>query len=308
MEKISIIVPIYNVEKYIEKTIKTILQQSYENIEVLLINDGSTDNSKLICEKFCSLDKRVKLINKKNGGLSSARNVGIKYAKGELIVFIDGDDYIENDMMEKLYNAIKVSNADIAICNFDFVDDHEAVIKNEYVVRNQILSPEECLHKLIGDKYFYYVTAWNKMYKKDIFKKYQFPLGKIHEDEFIIHHIFKDCKRITTIADTLYHYVQRNNSIMNTLINIKKLDAVYAFMDRYEFAIENDYSELASYSLRQAYGAMLLCLNNLPISKNMTLIKKSLKKVLFALGLNPRSTKLCIVFIKRYLCEKLRNQ
>lgn len=305
MEKISIIVPIYNVEKYIEKTINTILQQSYENIEVLLINDGSTDNSKVICEKFCSLDKRIKLINKENGGLSAARNTGIKYAKGELIAFIDGDDYIEYNMMEKLYNAIKVNNADIAICNFDFVDEYGAVIKNEHVVKNQILTSEECFDKFIGEEYFYYVTAVNRLYKKNIFRDIKFPINKIHEDEFTAHYIFYNSATITTISETLYHYVQRENSIMNSNFSIKRLDAMEAYLDRYRFAKKYGYKDLSKYALRQAYGIVMECLNSLSLHENIFQIKSSMHSLLINLKINPRSIKLIFLFLTKYLHEFL---
>jgi len=117
-ELISIIVPIYNVEIYLEKCLNSIINQTYKNIEILLINDGSSDNSLRICKKYQKKDKRIVLINKKNGGLSSARNAGIDKASGNYLLFIDSDDYIEIDMIEKLYNNIKSNNADISICNF----------------------------------------------------------------------------------------------------------------------------------------------------------------------------------------------
>ena len=237
MVEISIIVPIYNVEKYLKRCIDSILNQTFKEFELILVNDGSTDDCGKICDMYKSKDKRVKVIHKKNGGLSSARNVGLNVAKGKYVAFVDSDDYINKNMYEVLYsNAIK-TNADISICNFEYVDDKSVIdinkdIENyEYLIFNNI----EALNKLYLENNIKIVVAWNKLYKKDLFKDLRYTEGRIHEDEFIIHKLLYSSKKIAYINAVLYYYLQRVDSITQSKFNLKKIDIVYALNERVEF-------------------------------------------------------------------------
>ena len=182
-EKISVIVPVYNVEQYLERCVESIVNQTYKNLEIILVNDGSTDNSGELCDELAKKDNRIKVVHKENGGLSDARNNGERESTGEYIIFIDSDDYIHHEMLNTLYNQIVEKNADVSICgvmnvysnsetpqcsdiNMDFVCDKEGFLK-EYLIGEKIPG-----------------SICNKLLKKSIADKLEFPVGKIYEDAF----------------------------------------------------------------------------------------------------------------------------
>lgn len=220
---ISIIVPVYNIEKYIEKCIKSILRQSFKEIEVVLVDDGSTDGSLEICLKYSRLDKRVRVITKKNGGLSSARNEGIKKSKGEYIAFIDGDDFVHPQYIEKLYNTISGFDTDISVCGIEIVDENGQVTdklstgvyyKQYFPFSQGKLSPIEVERRYYTEENgFIFVVAWNKLYRRQLFDNLLYDEGKIYEDEYLFSTLLRRCRNISFITDKLYFYVQRNNGI-----------------------------------------------------------------------------------------------
>ena len=211
---VSVIVPIYNVEKYLEKCLKSIINQSYQNIEILLINDGSTDSSLEICKKYKKIDKRIKIINKKNGGLSSARNTGLTYANGEIISFIDSDDFIAKDYIEKLYYCMQKYDSDISICGrYSVYENGKKRCKY-----NQIFDKEYSFTSAISEmnKFHYFdMSACAKLYKISLFDDIRFPVGKLSEDYFIMYKLFKKSNGISYTSEPLYYYLQRQNSISN---------------------------------------------------------------------------------------------
>lgn len=249
MVKLSIIVPIYNVERYLERCIISILNQTYINFELILVNDGSTDNSKDICEKYLSIDNRIKLINKKNGGLSSARNTGIELAIGEYIAFVDPDDYINKYMYEVLITTLKKDKSDMVICGYNKVDQNEANFQeiNNYIDVNNVLASKiskvEALDKLLieGEKF---VLAWNKIYKRKLFNELRYKNGKIYEDEFLAHRVLYKCNKVSVINEKLYFYIQRDGSIINSKFTTKRFDKVYALKERIDFLKEKNLLEL----------------------------------------------------------------
>ena len=183
-ELVSIIVPIYNVEKYLIKCIESILNQTYKNLEIILVDDGSTDSCNKICDRYKKIDKRVVVIHKKNGGLSSARNIGIKKAKGKLISFVDSDDYIKPNMIEELKNNMYFYNSDISVCDYYYIIDGKRQISdNNNLKRN-------CITKY-KNKFIYKPNSavWNKLYKKNLFEQIKFPEGKIYEDDYILYEL-----------------------------------------------------------------------------------------------------------------------
>lgn len=238
-EKISVIVPVYKVEKYLEKCIDSILNQTYLNIEVILVDDGSPDNCGNICDMYARKDSRVSVIHKENGGLSDARNVGMQEITGDYLLFVDSDDYIESDMLAVMYKRMKEDDTDLVICNFSYVDEEGNLIaeKNQNSpISNEVLTCGEAFSRLGCDKYWYYVTAWNKLYRRWIFNDITFPKGKIHEDEYIAHYVLAKCNKISCVEQSLYMYVQREQSIMNSEYTIKNLDVIDAFCSRVLFA------------------------------------------------------------------------
>ena len=231
---ISIIVPVYNVEKYIRKCVSTLITQTYSDIEIILVDDGSTDASGDICDELASIDKRIRVIHKENGGLSDARNTGIANARGEYIGFVDSDDYVHSSMYETLWKNIENEKADIAYCDFYWIDETEIIQESLGDSKMQVFEGTDILERIYKLN-LPTVIAWNKLYRKSLFDSVKFPRGKVHEDEAVIHRLLYLCKKIVYINEKLYYYVKRKGSITD-VINITKLaDAIDAFEDRMNF-------------------------------------------------------------------------
>lgn len=223
-ELISVVVPIYNVEKNLRKCLMSIIQQTYRNLEIILINDGSTDNSLLICEEFVGVDNRIVLINKPNGGLSSARNAGIDSSHGEYISFVDSDDYIHPKMIEKLYVTAKKTKSQVSICSFELVsEDFECLKKESFSTKVEIVSGVELLNRVLTKDGYRYVVVWNKLYHKNCFLNLRFDENRYYEDEYLSYKLFYDMKRVCIIDFVGYYYVQRRNSIVGSKTTVKKI-------------------------------------------------------------------------------------
>lgn len=244
---ISVIVPIYNVEKYLEKCLKSIINQTYKKLEIILIDDGSTDNSGKICDNYISLDKRIVVVHKKNGGLSDARNVGINMSSGKYITFVDSDDFIDQRMYEILYKNIKNTNSDISICKYYKFEQEEEIVEYTMKEKLTIYEKDDILNHMYDD-YLNTIVAWNKLYKKTIFKNIQYPKGEILEDAAIIHYILNIADKVVYSNLELYFYRQRENSIMATLnINeIVELDYIY---NRIQFLKDENKTQMLVYKL-----------------------------------------------------------
>lgn len=248
---ISIIIPIYNVELYLEKCINSVLKQTYKNIEIILVNDGSTDNCRKICEDFLKLDSRVKVFHKENGGLSDARNYGISNATGEYITFIDSDDYVKEDFIEKLYSAITRNKCDIAICGHEdlYPDRIKTYEFSEKNVCEKVMDKEETLkHMLYKDGYD--VSAWAKLYKKSLFDKVSFPKGRLFEDAATTYKLIILSEKIVYINYIGYEYVIRKNSISNENFNERKLDLILSTNEMCD-EIENLFPNLKDACIRR---------------------------------------------------------
>lgn len=235
---ISVVIPIYKVADLLPKCVDSILAQSYRNLEIILVDDGSPDNSGEICEEYAKKDHRVKVVHKKNGGLSSARNAGIDIHTGKYILFVDSDDYINPKMIETLYQNLQTTGADISICDYVPFSDKKQV-KNRYSEQKFVISGNEKYDYIApSNKYSEYGTVstvqWNKLFKSEIFKKLRYPEGKINEDEFIITNQFHLAKKISYILEPLYYYYQRPNSIIHSF-SMNRLDIIDAFNLRIDF-------------------------------------------------------------------------
>ena len=240
MDKISIIVPVFNVEKYLSKCIESLVKQTYKNIEILLINDGSQDNSLNICKEWEKKDDRIKVFSQRNQGLSEARNTGIKNAKGNYICFVDSDDLVLSDFIEILYYLIKKYGCEIAQVNFIEKTDDEIEKKiniEKQIFNEKILSSRDMIKGLTTNDHKKNVIVCNKIYKKELFENLSFKNGKIYEDEFFTWKVFMKCKKIAVSDKILYVYRIRKNSIMNLQrkkISIKNLDYLEALEERME--------------------------------------------------------------------------
>lgn len=276
MSRISVVVPIYNVEQYIDKCISSILNQSFTDLEIILVDDGSKDKSGEICDRYKSKDNRIKVIHKENGGLSSARNAGIEIATSEYIAFVDGDDFIHKDMYSILFEEILKNKSDIVICNFERIYDKQVEQMKAFEdVKSKKFNNIQALEMLYGDEGAQFTVAWNKLYKRELFDNIRYDYGKIHEDEFIIHKLLYVCKNICYINLPLYYYVQRENSIINSEFNIKKLDVIYAMSERNKFFYQIGEKEL---KYKAEYNYIRYFFENYFKAKNM--VSKNKKEIL----------------------------
>lgn len=235
---ISVIVPVYNVEEYLNKCVDSIINQTYKNIEILLIDDGSTDTSGAICDDYSQRYDNVKTYHKKNGGLSSARNFGIERASGEYLGFVDSDDYIHKEMYERLYSLIKENDADLSECLLTNVYNGKNLINNEkerVLVVNSETAIDLALKAEIAN-----VVAVDKLYRRSLFDNVRYPVGKTIEDGFVIVDILSQCDRIVITTEQMYYYVHRKGSITTDAFSTKSLDAIEAYEKNYNI-IKNKY-------------------------------------------------------------------
>ncbi|NLP46840.1 MAG: glycosyltransferase family 2 protein [Epulopiscium sp.] len=235
---ISVVIPVYKVEEYLNRCVTSVLNQTYSNIEVILVNDGSPDNCGKMCDEFAEKDKRVTVIHKENGGLSSARNAGIEIAKGEYLSFLDSDDWVEVTFIEKALKLLVESKADIAITNYMKIYNEREKINNDKIEKYEF-SNLEALNALAGKFNTQITTAWGKIYHRDIFDKIRYPIGKIHEDEFVIHHILNKADKVVLTTEKLLYYWQRKDSITGSGFKLKnKLHVIEALKDRIDLLNE----------------------------------------------------------------------
>lgn len=234
--KISVIVPIYKVEKYLRKCINSILNQTYPYLEVILVNDGSPDGCGEICENYALQDDRVKVVHKENGGLSDARNNGLLIATGEYISFIDSDDYIDQKFYEVLLNLILTNDADIAQCDFLKVSEAESSMDKVSNCNDReiiTLNNYESLERLYNGNHERTVVVWNKLYKREVLEEIYFPVGKIHEDDFTTYKVLYNASKIVITSDKMYYYLQREDSIMGSQNNKEFNPKTLVFLETY---------------------------------------------------------------------------
>lgn len=221
---ISVIVPVYKVEDYLDRCIKSILDQTYSNLEIILVDDGSPDNCPQMCDDYAKKDSRVKVIHKKNGGLSSARNAGLDLCSGEYISFVDSDDYVDKRFIELLYKAIHDTKSCISICGYKcFYNDsftNKSFPKRISGSKYELVSGYKAVLNLLYSGGFFWVIAPNKLYKAELFKTLRYPVGKMCEDSYTTYKLFFNSKKVVFFKQQLYHYLQRNESIMHMNDNL----------------------------------------------------------------------------------------
>lgn len=256
--KISVIVPVYKVEKYLEKCVKSLVNQSYKNLEIILVDDGSPDNCPALCDSYAKQDNRIKVIHQENMGLSAARNAGIDIASGEYIGFVDSDDYIHKNMYEVLMKTCLDNHCDIAVCSlkkFEKEIEADEVITEPGLELYEKEKKFEAYFKLHGTEM---IVAWNKLYKKELFHNVRYPKGKIHEDEFTTYILIGAAERVAFVNFPFYYYFQRAESIMGQGFSLKSLDRLEAFKLRQQYfkSLGNEYIyQLGLYNMQ--YWIML---------------------------------------------------
>lgn len=272
---ISVVIPVYNVEKYINECLESILNQTYKNLEIILVDDGTKDNCDKICDQYALKDKRIKVIHKKNGGLSDARNKGIEQATGKYITFIDSDDSVTIDYIEYLYNLIKKSDTDISICAHTVI----APQKNINFGKNytdKILTKEECLKRMLCEEGFS-VSAWAKMYKLDLFNNISFPKAKLCEDNGTTYKLIDKCTKISYGHESKYNYYRRAGSIMKSNFNLKKIDLIELSDEMCNYL--EKYKSLESAINKKRFTCRCSILRQISESKNDKNYKELIKKI-----------------------------
>lgn len=277
MAEVSIIVPVYQVEKYLRQCIDSILAQTFTDYELILVDDGSKDQSGEICDEYAGIDARVKVVHKENGGLSDARNRGMDQMIGNYFMFVDSDDYIAPTMVECLYKSILNEDADIVACNFLYFFENDRKKDFSTNIKSEVLSGAEIFyHRKNERNYGIWTVAWNKLYKRESFGNVRFRLGKYHEDEFWANEIYQMDIKIVTIPECLYYYRQRNNSIMGKKSIARDFDIIEAFQERiYIYLREDKYAD-------QAYKVLIYSLEYLEESKRLITNKNEKNKFIQA--------------------------
>lgn len=245
--RISVIVPIYKVEEYLDCCVRSIVEQTYTNLEIILVDDGSPDNCPAMCDAWAAKDSRIKVIHKENGGLSDARNAGLTIASGALVSFIDSDDWIEPTFYEKLWEAMQTSGAEIAACATNFVaEDGEALWIRQAAPAS--MGKMEALRRLVMEDGVYQ-TVWNMLYRREVMDGIPFEKGKYNEDEFWTYRVLDRIERLATVSAPLYNYRQRGTSIIGVGYNVRRLDGLEARFRRMQYL--QKYKELACLTRQQ---------------------------------------------------------
>lgn len=277
MIKISVIIPVYNVEKYIEKCINSVIYQSYSNLEIIIVDDGSIDHSGIMCDEYSKLDERIKVIHKPNGGLSSARNVGINESCGEYLSFIDSDDWIEIDMLQKLIDACITNASDIAMCGrFRVVEDEvtDDNTQSSVVVWNKNEAIERLLTWTNIDH-----SVCDKIFRKELFNNLRFPENRYYEDMFVTCKLLYRANNVVHIGESKYYYLNRIDSITHEEFSPKRFDYYYACLEISNF-IEKELPELKEKSDSLVNEGILMCLFSMKSIKDRRNHREDFKMIL----------------------------
>lgn len=282
MGKIAVIVPVYNVEKYLDECINSILQQTYNNFELILIDDGSTDKSGIMCDVYAKNDSRIHAIHQKNGGVSVARNTGIDYifnnTNCDWMCFVDSDDIISEKFLETLMNIAIGDKTNLIMCDYTTKIDE---ISLEKCIDSQILTPEDVyvsFPKITNN-------IWAKLYKIDLFKNHRFPSGKIMEDAHTFYKVLFDAKKISVVNIPLYFYTINPNGIYNSKWKPERIESIIAMQNQVKFMKDNNYNKAlntASYAYMLTIFKELKCLKetNSDMKEYEKLLRKKLRKAI----------------------------
>ncbi len=244
--KISIIVPYYNSEDFLERCIESILKQTFSDFELILVNDGSTDKSSQISQAFADLDSRVTLLQKENGGQGSARNLGLDHVRGNYIGFVDSDDFIEPQMYEILYEKIILNDADLAICGYNIFRKKNGTPKPFTKIRDVILFNNFSLMKTYLSESYISGGPCNKLYKKNLFDNLRFPILKMREDAYVMPYIIKNTTKAVFVGEDLYNWFLREGSTERSSFTMNNLSAMES-INPLEEVVQNNYPSLFGY-------------------------------------------------------------
>lgn len=265
MELVSIIIPAYNIKDYLVRCVDSVLSQTYQNIEIILVDDGSTDDTPRLCDIYSEKNTNIKVIHKSNGGLSDARNHGIDIAKGEYLMFVDSDDWIEPNMVEELYLYCKRSSLKLTVCECIYAYEDGNIDKRNLSGEEFILDKKKAFEMLLQDRRFR-TNAWNKIYHKSLWENIRFPYGKKYEDVHIMHEIYDKCDNIGFIDSGFYYYFQRKGSIVHQPKLDSFDDLIEGTIIRYNYLYKY-YHELVDRASASVITSVLIVLRNIGINK-----------------------------------------
>ena len=254
---ISVIVPVYRVEAYLDRCMASLLAQTYENLEIILVDDGSPDGCPGLCDSYAQKDRRVRVIHQDNRGLSGARNTGIEAAGGDYLAFVDSDDYVSRDFIRTLYELLEETGCAISQCRFAYVKgeplrgtkDRDYHMYRGESLMGQLYGPEE--------EATCFVVAWNKLYKRELFAGIRYPLGRIHEDEATTYRLFHEGKKLVFTERILYGYYTENAGSITAVFSWKRLQWLTAQEERILFFQENGYERLLPAAYRKLCDACI---------------------------------------------------
>lgn len=289
---ISVIVPVYNVEKYINRCIDSIIAQTYRDLEIILVDDSSTDKSGNICDKYAQLDNRIKVIHKKNGGVSACRNTGVEHAVGEYISFVDSDDYIEPDMMELLISTI--GNCDMATCGAynDYVNNSVSQYSREDL---SFETDNKTAFRLILEGNLVPAALWNKLIKSNIAKQLSFPIGRIYEDIFYTNALMQMIKTVRINTAPKYHYFHREQSLTTKEFDNDVLDIIHGYSETEKISVSMP--EIRQSARFRVLWAHFTVLDRMLVSKDYKTIPEY-KKIVSYLKQNTFEVIKCPLFRK----------
>lgn len=244
---ISVIIPVYKVEKYLCRCVDSVLAQTYEKLEIILVDDGSPDNCPAMCDAYAGQDKRIRVIHQENAGLSGARNAGIDAAGGEWMAFVDSDDYLAPDFLEGLYRACVDTGSMLSVCRWIYVRGEAISELGTGAV--ETCTGREMLHRMYEPDGSRYVVAWNKLYRRELFDEIRYPVGKIHEDEATTYRIYDRVEKAAVVDSTGYGYFINAGSITRSF-SPRRLDWIRAVTERMDYFEKKGYAELMEPGLR----------------------------------------------------------
>ena len=300
---ISVIIPVYKVEEYINRCIDSVINQTYKNLEIILVDDGSPDGCPKICDEYAKKDSRIRVIHKQNGGLSDARNVGIDNANGKYITFIDSDDFVEKNYISILYESLKKYNVKMSIA--DNLIIYEDKIINNSIYEENVFSEHDVLEKMLWGIRDLDNGAWTKLYDRSLFDNIRYPVGRLYEDTATTYKLFDLCDKIVINSIPIYNYMKRRDSITQCKFNEKKLQLIDSTKEMTDY-IRNKYFDLNDACNRKLTWAYLSTLSqyassdckNEYIEKKLVNDIKSIDKTFLKNKNTPTRDKIAILCLK----------
>ncbi len=259
MDLVSVIIPIYNSEAYLDRCVSSIIGQTYQNLQLILVDDGSTDRSSARCEEWAKRDPRVAVVHQPNAGVSAARNTGLRAAAGTFILQVDSDDYIAPQAVEILVNAAAKTGAETVVCNFIQGSAHNYLFPQRDPACPETIDAHEALNRIYIDSHhaLQYAAPWCKLCRRTIYDGIDYPEGKIFEDIYTTHKLLYKCEKIAVVEAPLFYYFQRPESIMNAAFSLKKLDYLQALVERVEFFAQHDLPGLEQIAYDELLHALI---------------------------------------------------